>query len=147
MREIKFRAWWKEQGTMIGYDLINNMIEGKKVIIEKVNPRYIKDKDAPFESHIAHYIQCNPFTAPELIIMQFTGLKDKNGKDIYEGDVLRVLETFSSDDPAYPYYCDVMEVIYAEAWAAFGLTDGGASPIKGQVEVIGNIYENPELIK
>jgi uncharacterized phage protein (TIGR01671 family) len=64
-------------------------------------------------------------------LMQFTGLKDKNGKDIYEGDIVEKL--------TYPR--DVFEVKFTGG--AFTI----ARYIPSQCKVIGNIYQNPELLK
>lgn len=73
-------------------------------------------------------------------IMQCTGLKDKNGKLIYEGDIVKSIENkFTA------------AVFWRGDWAAFcnnafsGECVGPASP--ETVEIIGNIYENPELLK
>jgi uncharacterized phage protein (TIGR01671 family) len=118
MREIKFRAW------------------------DDLNKRMIHSYAKGFNNILSEGDILNRYEN----IMQFTGLHDKNGKEIYEGDLLRLLETVPSDDPAYPYYCDTMEVCYCEPHCRFGLTDGGAIlDIPSNVEVIGNIYENPDL--
>ena len=72
--------------------------------------------------------------------MQYTGLKDKNGKEIYEGDILR-------DDRVDEYN------LYEIKWNEYGTyADGLEDEIWEDVandylEVIGNIYENPELLK
>lgn len=70
-------------------------------------------------------------------IMQYTGLKDKNGKEIYEGDrVVEIINTENGDDKIEH------EVTF---------TAGAFYPICMQpsttFEIIGNIYENPELLK
>ena len=66
-------------------------------------------------------------------LMQYTGLKDKNGVEIYEGDIL---ETFVNDSPIK----GAMEWNESAAmWSSF-------RPLSG-FEVIGNIHENPELLK
>lgn len=70
----------------------------------------------------------------ECEVMQFTGLKDKNGKEIYEGDIVSFLG-------------ETWEVIYFETYAGFMLGNGNdLMNITTQEELIGNIYENPELL-
>lgn len=88
--------------------------------------------DAPIEP------QNFAFTKDE-ILMQFTGLKDKNGKEVYEGDVLKM---------------------FSGSISAVSFSDGGFKykpehhdkrplnkTIANHAEIIGNIYENPQLIK
>ena len=67
------------------------------------------------------------------IVMQFTGLKDKNGKEIYEGDIIE-------DDWHLKKEYRFMEV-------KFPLDFIHINECKSHMEVIGNIYENPELLK
>jgi uncharacterized phage protein (TIGR01671 family) len=75
---------------------------------------------------------------PDSVLLQYTGLKDKNGKEIYEGDILR---------------CSFMErEIGVIQWHGNGFwikwPNGDLSlPIEMNREVIGNIYENPELLE
>ncbi len=67
---------------------------------------------------------------------QFTGLLDKNGKEIYEFDIVRRLDG------------SVYKIVYSERDAAFVLC--GSKPIyliTNSLEIIGNIHDNPELIK
>lgn len=87
----------------------------------------------------------------DVVLMQYTGLKDKNGKEIYEGDVIKCNPHWSNGD-----IYEVGVITWEKQRAGFmvnvgrltvqgfkSLKMGGAS----HKEVIGNIYENPELIK
>ncbi|MDA2921682.1 YopX family protein [Patescibacteria group bacterium AH-259-L07] len=70
--------------------------------------------------------------------IQFTGLKDKNGKEIYEGDIL-MSRNFSGE-------FSKIEVIYSQKEGAF-TTKEGYLFARYENKIIGNIYENPELLK
>lgn len=72
------------------------------------------------------------------ILLQFTGLKDKNGKEIYEGDILRCTSESMPFNNEIKWYS-----------SGFWLIDqhgNGHLPNMEYREIIGNIYENPELI-
>ena len=105
MREIKFRAW--DGGHMLSMPICT----------------------------IFGLSRFFGFLSDDAIIMQFTGLKDKNGKEIYEGDLVH------SDSS---YYNKPITVYWNnEMTGYFPLL----SMRPEQLSVIGNIYENPELIK
>jgi len=76
--------------------------------------------------------ECNP------VKVQYTGLKDKNGKEIYEGDILLWEDVKIKS-----------EVVFEEGCFVIKHEQGGSDFIssKNMFEIIGNIYENPELIK
>lgn len=132
MREIKFRAWIKDPKEMVYYDklmLFNGSDEA--IAFHNLETSYIDDYEVetPFE------------------LMQFTGLKDKNGKGIYEGDVchfLREDNTIFDNDQERTF-----AVVWDDIQARFGVTHSQiplAHFEADNLEVIGNIYENPELL-
>jgi uncharacterized phage protein (TIGR01671 family) len=118
-REIKFRAWDKMEEMVYIDDFYWFEEEGVH--------------DSNGEGHYCHYE-----------LMQYTGLKDKNGKEIYEGDIIG--NTKYSE--MYP-----KQIVFYNG--SFGFWDKEDSIPEffmlyrylSSREVIGNIYENPELLK
>ena len=120
MRDIKFRAWNK--------------------------CGFMCDPISFFE--IQYY---GEWKKDDLTIMQFTGLQDKNGMDIYEGDVIfRSAILFKKEAPIEETY-----VVYYRQDGFYALKPNNTDPNPAfgklrhytDFEVIGNIYENPELIE
>ena len=74
-----------------------------------------------------------------IIIMQYTGLKDKLGKEIYEGDVVKY--SMQGDEQTFPMEVDMFNL-------RLGFEEGDPyMRIDTDVEILGNIYENPELLQ
>lgn len=89
-----------------------------------------------------------PLREAEEQSQQFTGLRDRRNVPIYESDVV-CLELCSKDDPAYGFYGEKYIVSLKDG--CFGWEEDGSyfclRQIHSVIEVIGNIYENPELLK
>ena len=96
----------------------------------------------------------------KLILMQYTGLKDKNGKEVYEGDILRCecdMMTLRTKKPTGKKSIINYEIIYVDCQARFAKTKIGSKEhdyfhltqgsFTDWYEIIGNIHENPELLK
>lgn len=91
-----------------------------------------------------------PIEKSELILMQFTGLKDKNGKEIFEGDILKVANNDSSWFEVVKYDHEKAMFISKEVNLKYEVPETTMydlfSPYLFKVEVIGNIWENPDLL-
>lgn len=138
---FKFRCWIAN--TMLDVREVDIYLGGGK--LQKIggedccgNYRYFKDYfDSKFNS---------------FVLMQCTGLKDKNGRLIYEGDIVRYYYKKSKTNPEKPQATDNFIVKWCERgnWTLY-TTDNKESLILGiclkEIEIIGNIYENPELLK
>lgn len=149
-REIKFRAW---NGMEMEYDVVVGLFGAFYV-----NPGAKGDGLDPNDA--ASLTPFNTLYSKQTPIMQFTGLKDKNGKEIYEGDIVRFLWNPVFNEPsAMPEFEYTRPVSYYEKWGCFVMTIfstkgenqhvavGSPTEAGGEIEVVGNIYENPELLE
>ncbi len=111
MREIKFRAWDKGFKKMLDWEAVGKLMGAQY-----------------FDSLIEE---------EKIILLQYTGLKDKNGKELYEGDILRC-----------KYQEKEINVIEWHGNGYWMTNNYGEDylPVKENMEIIGNIYENKELL-
>jgi len=115
-RILKFRVWDTEVERMCEWDRPVNCWE-----------RWLRGDD------------------PKAVIMQFTGLLDKNGKEIYEGDIVQRFPFLYTGEIGWQQDGCAFEVFAIKTkgtWKSLGLTRALAA----KLEVIGNIYEHPHLL-
>ena len=127
MRDIKFRCWDTENKQML-----------------KVQELDFEDTFYGGRLSIRTDQYNDYFDIEDMILMQYTGLKDKNGKEIYEGDIVKV---FTSKK------WRIGKIIYEYSGFTIDVTNnkeleyGRTGIIESLIEVIGNIYDNPELLE
>jgi hypothetical protein len=130
----KFRAWIKTEKRMIETDdLLDIDYENKEIVTQQVY----------FENGLPDDRDIYCYDFDEIELMQSTGLKDKNGKEIFEGDIVKMAKDVYSE----PTYYEVVR------------HRGGAYRLESKqhgcelwlrhadCEIVGNVYENPELLE
>mgnify|MGYP003443427305 CR=1 FL=1 len=108
-REIKFRAWSKATEKMMDWDFIKSHGNLNKLLC------------------LGH-----------VEVMQFTGLTDKNGKEIYEGDIL----SYDGGVIKYVFYNEIQGGYFIQFLQGGGFVDNIKYALDRRCEIIGNIYEN-----
>ena len=136
MREIKVRAW-DEKNKKFYYSVIS-------CILNKNNDYIFLGEQSAHPDFFGGWNE----TDTELELEQFTGLYDKNGKEIYENDILG----FPKLDSRILVKIEISSVKDRFGWGEYGYSTISGFYFSGYgcislYEVIGNIHENPELIK
>lgn len=142
MREIKFRVWDKKNKKMYYGDKKDepNMIgfDGEIYVTGSTGPMC----DCGCSADYINW--CNP---GDYELMQYTGLNDKNGKKIYEGDIVRQRRFLGWDKQNGERYKDIYGVVrFENGMFTCGIVDNTIIDWN-KCEVIGNKWENPELLK
>lgn len=123
-REIKFRAWDKEMKRMI---YINNSCDMHDTLV--------------FFDGVAKYHNLQTGDGTDFPLMQYTGIKDKNNNEIYEGDIF-----ITNNKQVFKViYDDTRFIGVCRGWVCY--VDSCYKDGSSSIEVIGNIYENEGLLK
>lgn len=141
MREIIFRGKRTDTGEWVYGDLIEN--QGRYYIYHATSDTTLENED---NSIIVLAEEVDPDT-----VGQYTGLKDRNGKEIYEGDIVKTplldpifgdVLSDAFDNVAISFHNGSFVVAYYNGRHKIYLQD-----FYDEIEVIGNIHDNPELLE
>lgn len=130
-RIYKFRAWDEQKKIMHNtFQFISSGDEGNDWIV------FVSEHNKFSDNKEDKIILDNPHFRQQLKIMQFTGKQDKNGNDIYEGDILKYYDCLDIKDRIQK---GIVVKWFNESSSFSGLSNTSVKVI------IGNIYTNPEL--
>lgn len=122
MRETKYRIWDKTCKKMVA--------------VRSIDFDYVDEEGYLEEGHVTANHRCDLLPFDEVKLMQYTGMKDKNGLEIYEGDIVETPSSKTKYLVDYAEGCFVGRIKYREYTTLYKA-----------LRVIGNIYENPELLE
>ena len=140
----KFRAWVKIGKRMFfSDDILAIDYENEEIVTQQVY----------FENGLPDDRDIYCYNPDEIELMQSTGLKDKNGKEIFEGDIVRTTRFLGRADEIggfYEYEKDYVGVV--KVLEGSWVIDTGSVAVRlwseiDESEVLGNIYEKPELLE
>ena len=149
MRELKFRVWNKaakswlndDAGTHCWSEYCLNIFTGEVVEIVTSDNKFFSRVNEPN----FYFDKTIPVKESPYVVQQYTGLKDKNGVEIYEGDIL-IFRPAYKESLGAKFGNAIFSVSFEDASFRFG--DQSADQWGANYyEVIGNIMENPELLK
>lgn len=140
-RETKFRGKRKRDGRWI-YGLLHYSHGTGLWFITHSDGGWVPTYGSPDEGEETIFTEVDPNT-----IGEFTGLKDKNNKEIYEGDIIDCDMFYNNSTLPHRGI-----VIYSERYMAYATKNEAGETLFHNhdiysIKVIGNIYDNPELIK
>nr|DAS43869.1 MAG TPA: YopX protein [Caudoviricetes sp.] len=123
MREIKFRIWVKD----------------RKAIFEVISIDYVTKKVTYLLERVGHLLSIRDAKFNDVELMQYTGIKDMRGKEIYEGDIV------IQNNKRHRVIFDEENARFCIRDDEFELNVGFTNNNNERMEVVGNIYENSEL--
>lgn len=147
MREILFKGKRVDNGEWIRGDLITTPFIRNET---QQNIIYILDIAKADYDCFEDLIEDNGiFEVEPKTVCQYTGLTDKNGKKIFDGDIVAYMDTYSTDNGYAECDC-VGEVFWCDEELCFHVTgrlSAESWEVLGDCFIIGNIFDNPELIE
>jgi len=133
-RVIKFRAWdkRKKQWVSVGFHIFG------ETTLFRLNESYCLENRENGEGSLERM--------NDIEVTQFTGLTDKNGKDIYEGDILKLIDEYrgKGERPVYVIWENLQWMM--QGTMHYSHKDFIGNYCIDKMEVIGNLYENEKLL-